>query len=100
MREDRARALPESDEQPERQEKKRQRSPAPHSRKTYPGHVVAVLGNQGRFHARLDTEPHHAPAGFAQEVGHGETGEDMAPRSTRHDHDGSRHAGFTPLSLA
>src|SRR5206468_10875076 len=100
MHEDRTRALPESDEQPERQEKKREPPPAPHARKTYPGHVVPVLGDQGRFHTRFCPEPHHAPAGLAQVVGHGETGEDMSPRSTRHDHDGSRHDGFTPLSLA
>ncbi len=97
MREDRTRALPESDEQPERQEKQCARPPAPHARKTDPSHVVSALGHQGRFHARLRAEPDHAPAGLAKEFGHGETGKNMASRAACHDHDGARHDGVAPL---
>ncbi|MNC88195.1 hypothetical protein D3C83_39870 [compost metagenome] len=99
MQENRPSALPESDQQVERQQREPQDAAAANAGKAHPGHGISARRNEPAFHAASRAEPDDIPALCPQIFRHAERRKYMTAGSSRHDHDGAAHERFLALTL-
>ena len=86
-------ALPQCKQQIERQHQHTQQALAAQPGKTHQRHFITMPGNQIGFHAARRAQPSHLPTLRTQQIGHGESGENMPAGSACHDEYRTTHTG-------